>query len=94
MSFIIVFALIFASLLLFLTYKVFKAMNRKTETGKEGMIGEIGIAKTLIGKAPGKVFVHGEWWNAVSDIDIPFGSKVQIEAIDDFVLRVKPLNQS
>ena len=94
MTFITFFALIFASILLFLSYKVFTAMNRETETGKEGMIGEIGIAKTLIGKEPGKVFVHGEWWNAVSDLDIPVGSKVQIEAIEDFVLRVKPFNHS
>lgn len=88
MSIIITFTLIFGIMFLFLTYKVIKVMKRKTETGKEGLLGEIGIARTDINPYSGKVFVHGEWWNAFSEKEIPAGSKVKIESIEQFKLRV------
>jgi membrane-bound serine protease (ClpP class) len=90
MSMIITFAVCFASILLFLTWKVFRAMKRRKETGAEGIIGETGVARTDIGPRQGKVFVHGEWWNAVADEPIPSGSRVRIEAIENLVLKVKP----
>jgi len=89
MSMIITFAVCFASILLFLTWKVFRAMKRRKETGAEGIIGETGVARTDIGLRQGKVFVHGEWWNAVADEPIPSGSRVRIEAIENLVLKVK-----
>lgn len=94
MSTIIIFALMFAAVFMILAFKVFKAMRRDTETGKEGLTGEIGVAKTDIDANSGKVFVHGEWWNAVTasefDETIPAGSKIKIESIEGFVLNVSP----
>jgi membrane-bound serine protease (ClpP class) len=89
MSLIISFALCFGFVFLFLTFKVFQAMKRKLDTGREGLIGETGVAKTDIDNHSGKVFVHGEWWNAVADGLIPKGSKVQVETIDNLQLKVK-----
>ena len=89
MSLIISFALCFGFIFLFLTFKVFQAMKRKFETGREGLIGETGVAKTDIDNRSGKVFVHGEWWNAVADGLIPAGSKIQVETIDNLILKVK-----
>jgi membrane-bound serine protease (ClpP class) len=89
MSMIITFALCFACIFLFLTWKVFRAMKRRRETGVDGIIGERGIAKTDIDGLRGKVFVHGEWWNAVADGLIPAGSRIQVEAVDNLVLKVK-----
>ncbi len=88
MPMIITFALCFASILLFLTWKVFLAMKRKKDTGAEGIIGELGVAKTDIESRQGKVFVHGEWWNAVSDGLIPAGSRVRVEDVENLVLKV------
>jgi len=88
MSIIITFTLAFGIIILFLTYKVITAMKRKTETGKEGLSGEIGVARTDINPYSGKVFVHGEWWNAFSEEEIPAGSKVKVELIEQFKLRV------
>jgi membrane protein implicated in regulation of membrane protease activity len=35
-------------------------------TGKEGMIGEVGTVRSLVGlNSPGWIFVHGELWRAV-----------------------------
>jgi membrane-bound serine protease (ClpP class) len=89
MSMIITFALCFGFIFLFLTFKVFQAMKRKLETGREGIIGETGVAKTDIDSLQGKVFVHGEWWNAIADGLIPAGSKIQVQAVDNLVLKVK-----
>jgi membrane-bound serine protease (ClpP class) len=89
MSLIISFALCFGFVFLFLTFKVFQAMKRKLETGREGLIGETGVAKTDIDNRSGKVFLHGEWWNAVADGLIPAGSKIRVETIDNLVLKVK-----
>ena len=89
MSMIISFALCFGFVFLFLTFKVFQAMKRKLETGREGLIGETGVAKTDIDNRSGKVFVHGEWWNAVADGLIPAGSRIQVEAIENLLLKVK-----
>jgi membrane-bound serine protease (ClpP class) len=90
MSIIIIFTVVFGGVFLFLTYKVIEAMKRRTDTGQEGLPKEIGMAKTEITSTSGKVFVHGEWWNAVSvsGETIPAGSKVKIEAVDSFLLKV------
>jgi membrane-bound serine protease (ClpP class) len=89
MPMIISFALGFGFVFLFLTFKVFQAMKKKLETGREGLIGESGTAKTDIDNHSGKVFVHGEWWNAVADGLIPAGSRIQVEAIENLLLKVK-----
>ena len=40
--------------------------RRPALTGKEGMIGEVGTVRTLVGvNSSGWVFVHGELWRAV-----------------------------
>ncbi|MCX6580970.1 MAG: nodulation protein NfeD [Candidatus Aminicenantes bacterium] len=89
MSMIIMLAVFFGAMFMFLTYKVIQAMKMKTATGVEGMTGETGEARTDITPSSGKVFVHGEWWNAVADEPIPEGSKVTVESMANFVLKVK-----
>ncbi|HSQ34368.1 MAG TPA: NfeD family protein, partial [Candidatus Binatia bacterium] len=89
MSLIISFAVCFGFVFLFLTFKVFQAMKRKLETGREGLIGERGVAKTDIDNHSGKAFVHGEWWNAVADGLIPAGTAIQVEAVNNLLLKVK-----
>jgi membrane-bound serine protease (ClpP class) len=89
---IVSFAFAFAAIFGFLTYKVLQAMQRKSETGQEGMSGEIGVAKTEITQISGKVLVHGEWWNAVTDsvTHIPVDTKVTVRSLKNFVLTVTP----
>jgi membrane-bound serine protease (ClpP class) len=53
------------------------------------MIGEIGIARTPV-SAEGKVFVHGELWNAVSTIAIAEGTRVKIAGVNGLHLVVEP----
>jgi membrane-bound serine protease (ClpP class) len=68
-----------------------RAKRRKPVTGRRGLIGEIGVARTEI--APkGKVFVSGTHWSAVSDRPIPEGTRVVVEQVDGLLLKVRPLD--
>lgn len=64
----------------------FKAWIRKPEAGARGLVGEIGEARSQI-DPEGKVFVHGEIWNAYSEEVIEQGEKVRVLEVAG--LRVK-----
>ena len=66
----------------------FKAQASKPKTGAKGLIGEIGAARTDI-KPKGKVFVHGELWNATSKDIIEQGAKVRVAKVVGLVLEVE-----
>ena len=67
-----------------------RAHHNKVVTGVEGLIGEVGTAQGVLAPA-GKVFVHGEIWNAISSSPIPAGSKVVVQKVDGFELEVAPV---
>ena len=54
---------------------------------------KFGVAKTDI-SPEGKVFVHGEWWQAQSDQPIPSGAKVRVIGVDGLMLSVAPAETS
>jgi membrane-bound serine protease (ClpP class) len=66
-----------------------RARRNKIVTGEQGLIGEIGIAQSSLTPA-GKVFVHGELWDAVSVIPVPAGERIVIRNVDGLTLRVEP----
>ena len=69
---------------------VFRVQVSKPTTGNRGLIGEIGVVKKAC--APeGKVFVHGELWNATAREPIAENVKVQVVKVDRLVLEVEPL---
>lgn len=74
----------------FLMTIALKARRNKVVTGSQGMIGETGVAQTVL-SPQGKVFVHGELWDAVSSCDIPIGELVVVRQVDGLILRVDPL---
>ena len=73
----------------FLMTVALRARRNKIVTGTQGMVGEIGIARTPL-TPEGKVFVHGELWNAVSTAPVPAGSQVVVQAVDGLRLSVAP----
>jgi len=80
----------FSAITVFLLSLAVRARRGKVETGKEGMIGEIGAAVTEL--APeGKIFVHGEYWDAVSPRPVAAGARVRVTAIDKLKLTVEPV---
>jgi membrane-bound serine protease (ClpP class) len=71
---------------------VFRAQVSKPTTGSRGLIGEIGIVKQAL--APdGKVFVHGELWNARSKEPIEEETRVRVINVVSLMLEVEPLDQ-
>ncbi len=70
-----------------LSYAI-KAQLSRITTGREGLIGEEGIAQTDVFHN-GKVFIHGEIWNGKSDEQIPKGEKVIVTAVDGLIITVK-----
>ena len=65
-----------------------KAQMAKPLTGKRGLVGEIGVAKT--GIAPeGKVFVHGEYWNVTSEEVIEEGEQVRVVSVENLEMIVE-----
>ena len=74
---------------IFLMTLVLRARRGRVATGSEGMIGEIGIARTPVGP-DGKVFVHGELWNAVSASAIAEGAKVRVAKVNGLHIEVEP----
>jgi len=64
-----------------------KALRKRTTTGMEGLIGEIGVVRTRL--APrGQVFLCGELWNAESDGEVEAGESVRVTGMDGLTLRV------
>ena len=79
-----------AIITVFLVRLVYLSHKKKSITGREGMIGEVGVAKTDI-QNEGKVLVHGEYWTASSARPIPAGSKVRVVKVQGLKLEVEPL---
>lgn len=65
----------------FLMTLVLRARANPVATGTSAMIGQIGIARTSVAH-DGKVFVHGELWNARSKLAIPEGARVRVRGVE------------
>jgi len=74
----------------FLMTLVLKAHKNRVTTGTEAMIGEIGVARTML-QPEGKVFVHGELWNAVAPSQVAEGARVRVTRVDGLTLSVEPV---
>jgi len=73
----------------FLMSIALRARRNKVVTGIQGLVGEIGIAQTALSRL-GKVFVHGELWNAVSSAPLAAGQPVVVRKVDGLELQVDP----
>ena len=82
--------LVAAGFFIFAVTMTVKAHRAKPATGREGLLGEEGKATTRI--APeGKVFVHGELWNAYADGIIEEGQKVRVVKAEGLRVKVEKL---
>jgi len=79
-----------ASLMILLGYLVFKSQKQKPTLGLEGLVGEVGEVRTKIDPT-GKIFVHGEYWNAEGDGEISIGEKVEVVGFERMCLKVRRL---
>ena len=71
---------------------VFKAQLSKPATGSYGLVGEIGVVKKAL-TPEGKVFVHGELWNARSKVPLDEDAKVRVVKVENLILVVEPADE-
>lgn len=74
----------------FLMTIAIKARRNKVVTGAQGLVGETGVVQTTL-SPQGKVFVHGELWDAVASSALPAGQLVVVRRIDGLTLEVDSL---
>jgi membrane-bound serine protease (ClpP class) len=66
-----------------------RALKSKPPTGREGLAGEIGESLTFL-QPEGRVRVHGEIWNAVSDSGkISKDAKIRVVSVENLTLHVE-----
>jgi membrane-bound serine protease (ClpP class) len=73
----------------FLMSIALRARANKVVTGAQGLVGEIGTARTALSPL-GKVFVHGELWDAVASANLAPGQTVVVRKVDGLQLQVDP----
>ncbi|HZO54138.1 MAG TPA: nodulation protein NfeD [Bryobacteraceae bacterium] len=83
----------FAAISVFLATLVFRSRQHAVETGNTGMVGEIGFALTPLAPS-GKVFVHGEYWNATSSSPVGEGARIRVRGVDGLHVQVEPVESS
>ena len=83
----------FAAVAIFLARLAFRAQSRRPVTGRDGLVGARAVARTAL-VPEGKVFLQGEWWNAVSEAEVAAGAEVEITAVDGLTLHVRPVSHA
>src|SRR5580700_11097998 len=73
----------------FLMSIALKARANKVVTGVQGLIGEIGLTQSAL-SPQGKVFVHGELWDAIASANVPAGQPVIVRQVKGLQLSVDP----
>ena len=89
LGYIIPATLVTAAFFLFVIGKGLRAQFMPVKAGAETMIGKTVTAITPIDSHSGKIFVEGEYWNAISDGAIEKGDVVEIAGLQGLTAKVK-----
>jgi len=73
----------------FLMSIALRARQNKVVTGVQGLIGQVGVAQSPLAPC-GKVFVHGELWDALSSASVSEGESVIVRGVENLQLQVEP----
>ena len=82
-------ALAVAFIVIFLLARVLRSHRSKPLTGAKGLVGEFGEAAGAL-EPSGKVYVHGEYWDAISSAPVPDGDRVRVVKVVGLMLEVEP----
>src|ERR1041385_1711940 len=88
LGYIIPATLVTAAFFLFVIGKGLRAQLLPVKVGKETLIGKTVTALTPIDSRNGRIFVEGEYWNAVSDAPIEKGEEAQIAAVQGLTIKL------
>ena len=76
------------AIMLGLSYLVFRTQQAKPTMGMASLIGKIGEVRAELTPA-GKIFVHGEYWNARAETPIEVDAKVEVIGYEGMTLKVR-----
>jgi membrane-bound serine protease (ClpP class) len=80
----------FSAGVLLLVFVVVRSTRKKALSGLEGLVGETGTVERAIADGrSGKVFVHGELWEASASASLPAGAHVVVTRVEGMKLNVK-----
>ena len=89
LSYIIPATLVTAGFFVFVIGKGLRAQRLPVKAGAETLLAKTVTALTPIDSRGGRIFVEGEYWNAVSDTPIEKGEVAEIAAVQGLTLKVK-----
>jgi membrane-bound serine protease (ClpP class) len=81
-----------AAFFLFAVSFALRAQMKQPTTGQEGLIGKRARVVSPI-RREGKVFVHGEYWNAESEEEFEKGATVEIVGVSELKLKVRRVTE-
>lgn len=90
LNYIIPATLVTAAFFVFVVGKGLRAQRLPVKVGKETLIGKIVTTLTPIDSRSGRIFVEGEYWNAVSDTPIEKDEQAEIAAIKGLTVKLQP----
>ena len=80
----------FSAGVLLLVFVVVRSTHRRVLSGSEGLVGETGQVVKAIGAGEvGKVYVHGELWDASGNEPLAPGTSVTVTGVEGLRLKVK-----
>jgi len=89
LNYIIPATLITAAFFIFIIGKGLRAQRLPVRAGSETMLGKTVTALTSIDSHGGKIFVEGEYWNALSDRPIEKGEQAEIAAVQGLTVKLR-----
>src|SRR5213596_325607 len=88
LSFIIPATLVTAAFFIFVIGKGLRAQLLPVKVGKETLIGRTVTALTPIDSSHGRIFIEGEYWNAVCDAPIEKGEEAEVAAVQGLTIKL------
>jgi membrane-bound serine protease (ClpP class) len=89
LNYIIPATLVTAAFFFFVIGKGLRAQRLPVKVGAETLIGKTVTALTPIDSRSGRIFVEGEYWNAISDKPIEKDEQAEIAAVQGLTVKVK-----
>ena len=92
LSYSVIFTMVvlMSSFFIIIVFLVIKAQAKRPVTGNEGLKNMCGEASTDILET-GKVFVHGEYWNAKSSTPVNKGDKISVVKVEGMLLTIEKI---
>lgn len=89
---IVAVSLLTAGFFFFVLHRVFSSFRSPVVSGMEQMIGSTAVVQEGFDRE-GHVFVHGEIWQATSDMPLQPGDRAVVTGMDGLTLKIKPLKE-